>query len=189
MGVGQPAKIAVDHCRSRNRNGALTKGLPVFIQAYEPKGLVLSVVQLGKKHRATRSKAPVNLVICIRRTDDASIVAIDVIKCASSIEEGIAVDGKYISVNGIRSGFQLVLGNALGEAVLRGEGALQNGEFLERFEGRIDIKLEALGFREGDWDTIEDNFVLEIQPAIDAVAEAITRYSRGQEKKGIDLAA
>ena len=81
-------------------------------------------------------------------------------------------------MDGVGSGFQLILSNTLGEAILGGEGSLQHSEFLERLKWRIDIKLVALRFREGDGHAIENNFVLKVQPTIDAVAEAIACHAR-----------
>ena len=82
------------------------------------------MVQLRKKYRPARRKSPVNLMIRVRRTYDARVVSINIVKCTCRIEKGVAVDSKRVSMNGIGSRFQLILGNPLGEAVLRGEGAL-----------------------------------------------------------------
>ena len=92
-------------------------------------------------------------------------------------------------MDGIASGFELILSDAMGETILRREGALQHCEFLHKLERRIDILLKALCLCECYRHAIEDDFVLEIQPSIDTVAETITCDARRQEEEGIDLAA
>ncbi len=60
-------------------------------------------------------------MIRVRRVDNSCVVLVNIIECPWSIEEGVAIDAKYVPMDFVRSGLELILGNPLGEAVLRGE--------------------------------------------------------------------
>ncbi len=89
----------------------------------------------------------------------------------------------------VRSGSELIRRNALRQAVLRGENGSKNAEFADQFVGRVDDRLETLGFRLVGHDPVEDNLVLKVQAPIDPVAEAVAGYAGSQSKEIIDLAA
>src|SRR5712664_2074976 len=89
----------------------------------------------------------------------------------------------------VRSGSELIRRNALRQAVLRGENGSKNAEFADQFVGRVDDRLETLGFRLVGHDPVEDNLVLKVQAPIDPVAEAVAGHAGSQSKEIINLAA
>ena len=78
-------------------------------------------------------------------------------------------------MNFVGAGLKLILGYALPKAILRGEGALQNGELLDHIKWRIDEVLAALKFRECDGHAVKDHFILKIHSAVNA---SVSRDSR-----------
>src|ERR1700738_2855508 len=84
---------------------------------------------------------------------------------------------------------KLIGRNTLRQAVLRGENGSKNAEFADQFVGRVDDRLETLGFRLVGHDPVEDNLVLKVQAPIDPVAEAVAGYAGSQSKEIINLAS
>src|SRR5258707_14238471 len=89
----------------------------------------------------------------------------------------------------VRSGSELIRRNALRQAVMSGENGSKNAEFADQFVGRVDDRLETLGFRLVGHDPVEDNLVLKVQAPIDPVAEAVAGYAGSQSKEIINLAS
>ena len=133
--------------------------------------------QLWNPDRPPRRKAPINLVVCIRFSDNSAVVRLDVVHRPRGVEDGVAKDAKSVAVYSAGSRLQLILDDALAETILRGEGPLEHSELLHQVKGRIDVVLPTLKFGKGDRHAVEDHFVLKVQATVNA---SIRRYSRRQ---------
>src|SRR5260370_1913914 len=98
------------------------------------------------------------------------------------MEVAVAQDLGGVSVQGVRSGSELIRRNALRQAVLRGETGTKHTEFADQFVRRVDDRLEALGFRLGGHHPVEDNLVLKVHAPLAPVAGAIPGLAGGQRK-------
>src|SRR5262249_8111568 len=112
--------------------------------------------------------APINLVIRIWLADNSSIVWVYVVHRSRCVEEAIAIDRKRVSMDLVRSGLQLILGDTLPKAIFRGEAALHHREFPNQIKRRIDEVLASLDLRECDRYSVEYHLVLKIQSAVNA---------------------
>ena len=116
-------------------------------------------------------------MVSVRTADYSSIIWVHTVDGARCIEGGVAIYPISFSMDLVGPGLELILGYPLSQAILRRKGALQHGKFLDQVKWRIDEILAALKFRECNWYTVEDHFVLKVQSAVNA---PIGRYSGRQ---------
>ena len=133
-----------------------------MFETREPKRFAVSIVQLGNSQRTSGSKATINFMVSVRTADYSSIVWVHTVDGARGVEEGVAIYPICVSMDLVSSGLKLILSDALPKSILRREGALQHGKFLDQVKWRIDEILAALKFREGDGYAVEHHFVLKV---------------------------
>ena len=108
---------------------------------------------------------------------------------AFGVEEIITDNFKSATVKFVSTGSGVVGDDALRQAVLRGERRPQYVELVNQIKRRIPDGLETLGFRLSHRNTVEYHFVLEIDAAVDALAERVTGYAGRQKDKAVNLSA
>src|SRR6266566_982586 len=107
----------------------------------------------------------------------------------SRIEIAVAHDLESVPVKGVCARRELIGRHPLCQAILSRKRRGQDAELTYHLEGRVDISLQALRFRLGDSHSVKYHFILKVQTAINAVAEAAAGHPWRNKQKIVNLSA
>src|SRR4029077_4910862 len=161
VAVQVSGEIAADLRGSGDGKGSLIGQIQAEpIGAKMEKGFVFSVVELRDPYRATEREAKIVLVDGWSGTLPCSAAARRV--GPGRVENRIAHDLESVAMQLIGSRSKLIGGNTLGQSVLGGKVGGQDLDFADHLERRIDVGLEALGFRLDGNDAVKNNFIFKV---------------------------